>query len=102
MSKNIADMEAKRRELDRKIRAAKRAEAKAAKAALLSERQSLGVWLAEVVGADTIESVQLLRAALESGQVQRHLRHEIGTESPDTSGSVEVNSGGDRRDQYAG
>lgn len=81
---SIDEMVAQRRELDRRIRAKKRADAKAAKAALLSERQALGVWLSETVGADSIESVQLLRVALESGQIQHHLRAEIGT------GSVEI------------
>ena|SRR5690625_567443 len=97
-TENIADMEAKRRELDRKIRAAKRAEAKAAKAALLSERQALGVWLAESVGADSIESVHRLRVALESGQVQRYLCQEIGTGSPDSPEHHRGEDGGDRHD----
>jgi len=97
-TENIEQMEAKRRELDRKIRAAKRVEAKAAKEALLSERHALGVWLAESVDADSIESVQLLRVALESGQIQRHLRQEVGTDSPDSSEHREHEYGGDHRD----
>lgn len=98
MTKNIEQMEAKRRELDREIRAAKRAEAKAEKAALLSARQTLGVRLAKAVGADTIEAVELLQAALESGQVRRHLCREIGTESSDTSEHSGDLGGGERHD----
>lgn len=83
-NKNIDGMVAQRRELDRQIRAAKRAEAKAVKEALRFERQALGVWLAESVGAVTIEDVRMLRAALEFGQV-RHLLHEaLGAHTSDT------------------
>lgn len=98
-SKNIADLEAERRELDRKIRAAKRAEAKAAKAVLLSARQALGVRLAEAVGADTVAAAELLDGALESGQIRATLRRQIGTESPDEAAPVEVAFGGDRDDR---
>ena len=84
-TKKIADMEAQRRKLDREIKAAKRAEAAAAKQALLSARQALGVWLAESVGADTPEAVTRLREALSIGQVQAHLAAKVTAESPDTS-----------------
>lgn len=96
--KSVEQMQAERRELDRQIRAAKRAEAKAAKAALQSERQALGVWLATSIGADTTESVQRLRAALESGQIQHHLRQQITTRSPDSSDRDEDVAGGDHHD----
>lgn len=84
-AKKIADMEAQRRKLDREIKAAKRAEAAAAKEALLSARQALGVWLAEYVGADTTEAVTRLREALSTAQVQAHLAAKVTAESPDTS-----------------
>ncbi|MGO1563136.1 MAG: hypothetical protein ACTHW7_15075 [Actinomycetaceae bacterium] len=92
---NINDMVAQRRELDRQIRAAKRAEAKAAKEARLFARQDLGVWLTEAVGADSIEDIEALRSALDSGQIRRHLRTEIGTGSPDTGQAVADAAGGD-------
>lgn len=82
---NINDMVAQRRELDRQIRAAKRAEAKAAKAALLSARQDLGLWLTQSVGADTIDGIERLRAALKPGQIQQHLRQQVSTPPSDTS-----------------
>ena len=72
-TKKIADMEAKRRKLDREIKAAKRAEAKRLREELLSARQSLGVWLAEAVNADTVEAVARLREALGTNQVRAHL-----------------------------
>ncbi len=84
-TKKIADMEAQRRKLDREIKAAKRAEAKRQRDALLSARQALGVWLAESVGADTPEAVTRLREALSTGQVQGHLAAKVSAESPDTS-----------------
>lgn len=84
-AKKIADMEAQRRMLDREIKAAKRAEVKRQREALLSARQSLGVWLAESVGADTPEAVARLREALSTGQVQEHLAAKVTAESPDTS-----------------
>lgn len=97
-TKNIDDMVAQRRELDRQIRSAKRAEAKAAKAALLSARQDLGVRLAEAMGADTIEDVQVLRAAVESGQIQHQIRMQIGTDSADTEQAASDAAGGDHHD----
>lgn len=51
--KSIEQMQIERRTLDRQIRAAKRAAAKAEKDRLLSARQAIGVWLAEMAGADT-------------------------------------------------
>ncbi|TWP33541.1 hypothetical protein [Leekyejoonella antrihumi] len=96
MSKNnartVEQMEIKRRELDRQIRAAKRAESKAAKEALLAARQELGVWLTKSVGADDAEAVQTLRATLESGQIQALLRERISAESSDTTRPVEVSA----------
>lgn len=95
---NINVMVAQRRELDRQIRAAKRAEAKAAKEALLSARNDLGVWLTKAVGADTIDDIAALRSALDSGQIQRHLRTEVGTGSSDTGQVVGDVAGGDPHD----
>lgn len=82
---NIDDLEAQRRELDRQIRAAKRAQNKAAAAALMSAQQTLGVDLARAAGAVNLEGVELLRGALMSGQKVSWLRREIGTEAPDAS-----------------
>lgn len=83
-TKTIADMEARRRKLDREIRSAKRAEAKRQREALLSARQALGVWLSESVGADTLEAVGLLREALSTGQVQQLLEDAMTAKSPNT------------------
>jgi len=74
---NIEKLEAERRRLDREIRAAKRAAAKKEKEALLSAQHSLGVSLAEAVGADTPEQVEWLREALISGQPSERLRERI-------------------------
>lgn len=84
-TKNIAEMEAKRRELDREIKAAKRAEAKRRREELLSARQALGVWLAEAVNADTVDAVARLREALDTDQVRAHLAGKVAAESSDTS-----------------
>ena len=81
MLKNIDELEAERRELDRQIRAAKRAKKKAAAEALLSARQSVGVDLAVAVGADTPETVESLRQALMADRMQAWLRQQIVTES---------------------
>lgn len=83
-TKNIADMEAQRRELDRQIKAAKRAEKRATEAALLSARERLGVELSMSVGADTLEVVGRLDRALKTGQIQEYLRERIADGSPDT------------------
>ncbi|MGH3971866.1 MAG: hypothetical protein ACRDS9_00850 [Pseudonocardiaceae bacterium] len=69
MKKSIEQMESERRALDREIRAAKRAAAKQAEQQLLFERQALGVWLTESVGADTLDAVATLRTAFDPGQL---------------------------------
>lgn len=53
--------------------------------ALLSARQTLGVDLAVAVGADNVEDVDRLRAALLSEGIQTWLREQIGTGSSDNS-----------------
>lgn len=85
MPESLEQMQVKRRQLDREIRAAKRAKAKAEAQALVSARQSLGVWLSESVGADTEEAVQRLKLALDSDQVRKHLAWQISTQRTDTS-----------------
>lgn len=70
MTKDIERMEAERRRLDREIRAAKRAKAKAEQQALLSERHHLGVKLSEAVGADTVEKIHTLAGLIfDTGRV---------------------------------
>ena len=86
--KSIDDLEARRRELDRQIRAAKRAEKKAALEALSAAQQHLGVEVAEAVGADSLDAVKRLRVALMSGQMQGWLRQQVG------SGSQGINEAG--------
>lgn len=97
-TRTVEKMQAERRELDRRIRAAKRAEKKAAEEALLSKRQALGVWLAESVGADTIEDVKTLRTEVESGQVHHLLRNALGAQSSDTEPAASAAAGGDQHD----
>lgn len=84
-TQNIADMEAQRRELDRQIRAAKRAKKKAEAQALTSAQQALGVDVTRSLGADTVDSVQRLRAVLMSGQVMAFLRQQLTPEVADSS-----------------
>lgn len=104
-TKNISDMEAQRRELDRQIRAAKRAKKKAAAEALLSARQRVGVDLAVAVGADTPETVESLRQALMADRMQAWLREQISPESSDGPvpgtaqvGDIDRAEGGDHGD----
>lgn len=82
-TKNISDMEAQRRELDRQIRAAKRAKKKAAEQAMLSARQKVGVDLAVAVGADSPETVEALRQTLMSDTIQAWLRQQLSPGSSD-------------------
>lgn len=83
MLRSIDELEAQRRELDRQIRAAKSAKKKAAAAALMSARQTLGVDLAVAVGADNVATVENLRGALMSDRVQSWLRQQLSPESSD-------------------
>ena len=104
-TKNISDMEAQRRELDRQIRAAKRAKKKAAAEALQSARQRVGVDLAVAVGADSPETVEALRQALMSDRMQAWLRQQISPGSSDGPvpgaaqvGDIDRAKGGDHGD----
>lgn len=87
--KNVATMEAERRELDRQIRAAKRAEAKAAKEQFLSACRSLGEWLASVVGTETPAEVARLRELLGQGDTIATLQQRLQRTDSD---SMDVDS----------
>lgn len=77
----VAEMEEQRRELDRQIRAKKRAERKAAEEHLLMLRQALGVDLAEAVGADTPELVEALGRVLMEEQMLQQLQRGIAQDA---------------------
>lgn len=94
-SKTIEEMQIERRVLDRQIRAAKRAAAKAERERLLSARQALGVWLAEVAGADTVAAVGALQTALETGQFRRFLQQALTPGSSDNSDNSRIGGGFD-------
>nr|VDG61814.1 Uncharacterised protein [Streptococcus thermophilus] len=81
MAKTVEEMKQQRRELDRKIRAAKRAEAKAAKEAKVSAQQRLGAWLAGFADADTAEDVEAIQQALETEQGRRALAGLVGADT---------------------
>lgn len=84
-SQNIGEMEARRRELDRQIRAAKRAKKKAEVLALTTAQQALGVDLTRALGADSVDAVERLRKVLMSGQVLAFLQQQFATGVADTS-----------------
>lgn len=94
--KTIAQIQAERRELDRSIRAAKRSGHKAGEDELIYLASLLGAWLAESVGADSIEALAKLRAALESEQIQQHLRQQLLVDSSNMS------EAGDHHDPVSG
>lgn len=83
----VAEMEAERRALDSAIKAAKRAEQKAVEDRLLAERQALGIWLAEEVGAKDLEAVKALRAALGSDEL-KHLEEQVALAREEVSTST--------------
>lgn len=99
-TKNITSLEDQRRELDRQIRAAKRAEKKAAENALLSSRQCMGVDLAKAVGADNVEAVRLLAGVLMSGQMQQFLREQIWVDSSEGDGTDAHVEDGDESEHH--
>lgn len=88
MSKTIEQMKAHRRELDRKIKAAQRAEAKRQREELAAAKLALGERLAERFGADSVDSVNALFERVVSGDV---LPATVG-------GGGEVSGGHDYRD----
>lgn len=81
MAKTVEEMQQQRRELDREIRAAKRAEAKAVKEAKVSAQQRLGAWLAEFADADTAEAVEAIQQALDTEQGRQVLAGLIGADT---------------------
>lgn len=72
-TKTAAELKAERAELNRQIRAAERAEKKAAEQALLDAQHALGEWLAESLEAATPEAVERLRAAVDLDHVRARL-----------------------------
>lgn len=94
-TKNIDDMEAQRRELDRQIRAAKRAKKKAEGMALSSAQQALGVDVTRALGADTVEAVERLRKVLMSGQIKSFLQQQLTTGVADRSALDAQSAGAD-------
>lgn len=69
MSKTIEQMKSHRRELDRKIKAAQRAEAKRQREELAAAKLALGERLAERFGADSVDSVNVLLEQVVSGNL---------------------------------
>ena len=90
MGKTVEEMKQQRRELDRKIRAAKRAEVKAAKEAKVSAQQRLGAWLAKFAGADTAEDVEAIQQALDTEQGRQVLGRLIGADTSSAEPSAEA------------
>lgn len=81
----IDQMQAERRELDRTIRAAQRAEAKAAKEAFLSECHSLGERISRALGVSTLEEVRALRELLQDDDVVTDLQRRLQATTSDTA-----------------
>ncbi|ACU86370.1 hypothetical protein Bfae_25910 [Brachybacterium faecium DSM 4810] len=95
----IQQMEAQRRELDRQIRAAKRAAQKAEKKAIQDARENLGIDLAEAVEADTLELIQRLRTVILSDGSIRELRR-LASVVPTTMSMPAVASIGGDQDEH--
>lgn len=97
----IQQMEAQRRELDRQIRAAKRAAQKAEKKAIQDARESLGIELAEAVGADTLELIQHLRTVVLADGSIRELRRLTSVVPTKMSMPAVASIGGDQDEHDA-
>lgn len=81
--KSVEELTRARRELDRQIRAAKRAEQKAEAQALSSAHTDLGRQLASLCGADSAEAVQALQQR--AAQVGDRLRSALVASVPQAS-----------------
>lgn len=93
-TKTVEEMKAERRALDRAIRAAKRAEQKAAAEQLASAHRLLGEWVATLCGADTAEAVATLHE--DAKTVSHHLRSlQVVSESSDTDTAPEEHGSSD-------
>ncbi|WP_271394671.1 hypothetical protein [Neomicrococcus lactis] len=100
IAQNITAMEAQRRELDRQIRAAKRAEKKAADEALVSARQRFSLNLTTAVSADSVEAISRLEKVLMSGPILDLLRRELAVDSEDIDHSQDHVNEGETHDQH--
>lgn len=83
-SKTAAELKAERDALNKQIRAAERAEKKAAERALLDAQHALGEWLAESLAAATPEAVERLREAVDLDHVRDRLAGDDVTETGDS------------------
>ena len=82
-TKTAAELKAERAELNKAIRAAERAEKKAAEKALLDAKHTLGVWLADGLGATTLDEVEALRGGVDLNRIRERLASPVATESDD-------------------
>ena len=88
-TKTAAELKTERTKLNAQIRAAERAEKKAAAQALLDAKHSLGEWLADSLGATTTEEVEALRQAVDLDHAREWLTAQGGAED----GHQEATSG---------
>ena len=83
-TKTAAELRAERDALNKQIRAAERAEKKAAERALLDAQHALGEWLAESLAATTPEAVEALREVVDLDHVRVRLAGPGVTETGDS------------------
>ncbi|KAB1653250.1 hypothetical protein F8O01_15390 [Pseudoclavibacter chungangensis] len=88
-NKTAAELKAERAKLNAQIRAAERAEKKAAARALLDAKHSLGEWLADSLGATSAEEVETLRRAVDLD----HAREWLTAQGSAEDGHEEATSG---------
>lgn len=89
MTKTAAELKAERAKLNAEIRAAERAEKKAAAQVLIDAKHSLGEWLADSLGATTTEEVEALQQAVDLDHAREWLTAQGGAED----GHEEATSG---------
>lgn len=85
MSKTAADLRKERAKLNAAIRAAERAEKKAAEQAVADAKHSLGQWLANALGATTVDEVEALREAVDLDHVRERVTAPAVTGADDTA-----------------
>ncbi|WP_334137722.1 hypothetical protein [Corynebacterium variabile] len=88
-TKTAAELKAERAKLNAQIRAAERAEKKAAAQAFTNAKHSLGEWLADSLGATSAEEVETLRRAVDLDHARERLAAQGGAED----GHQEATSG---------
>ena len=83
ITKTAAQLKAERDDLNRAIRNAERAEKRAAEQAVVDAKLALGEYLAEALGATTVEAIEGVQLALDVDQIKEQVEAALAAAEAD-------------------